>query len=37
MKLSELQLDQMKEHLIAWMQERLHAIGAENAVVGISG
>lgn len=37
MKLSEVELDQLKERLIGWMQERLQAIGAKNAVVGISG
>ncbi|MEE0435962.1 MAG: NAD(+) synthase [Peptococcaceae bacterium] len=37
MKLSETQLEQLKSDLIRWMQERLQAIGAKNAVVGISG
>lgn len=37
MKLSETQLEQLKKDLISWMQERLQAIGAKNAVVGISG
>lgn len=37
MKLSETQLEQLKNDLIAWMQERLQAVHATNAVVGISG
>ncbi|MDO4281569.1 MAG: NAD(+) synthase [Peptococcaceae bacterium] len=37
MTLSEEQVSLLKNNLITWMQERLQAIGAKNAVVGISG
>lgn len=37
MKLTDTQLETLKNDLIRWMQERLQAIGAKNVVVGISG
>lgn len=37
MKLSETQLETLKNDMICWMQERLQAVHATNVVVGISG